>query len=111
MEEVLLEAGFKVSETYIITSELSLLVDQDVSSQLLLQCHSCLPAGLFPAMTVTDSNTPFETVIKPPIKNLFFCSSSSQHVGPGVVKLTPKNSHHRALATNVGDVSRYLLYC
>lgn len=70
VEEALLEAGFKVSETYIITSELSLLVDQNISSQLQPQCHSCLPAVLFPAMTVTDSNTPFETVIKPPIKSV-----------------------------------------
>jgi hypothetical protein len=35
-------------------------VDQDVSSQLLLQCPVCLSAALLPAMMVMDS--PSETV-------------------------------------------------
>lgn len=70
VEEVLPEAGFKVSETHVVPSELSLLVDQNISSQLQLRCHSCLPAVLLPAMTVTDSNTHFETVIKSPIKSV-----------------------------------------
>lgn len=32
------------------------LVNQDVSSQLLLQCHVCLPAPILIAMMVIDSN-------------------------------------------------------
>lgn len=33
-------------------------VDQDVNSQLLLHCHCCLPAAMFPAVTGMDSITP-----------------------------------------------------
>ncbi|KRX33252.1 hypothetical protein T09_4325 [Trichinella sp. T9] len=41
-----------------VSSLCLLLVDQDVSSQLLLQCHACLPACLpatmLPAMMIMD---------------------------------------------------------
>ena len=32
------------------------LVDQDMSSRLLLWCHACLSAARLPAMTVMDTN-------------------------------------------------------
>jgi hypothetical protein len=43
-----------------------LSVDQDVSSQLLLQPHACLPAAVLPSMMAMGSAS--ETVSKPPIK-------------------------------------------
>ena len=33
-----------------------LLLDKDVSSQLLLQCYVCLPAAMLPTMMVMNSN-------------------------------------------------------
>jgi hypothetical protein len=41
---------FPVSSLYLT------LVDQDVSSQLLLQNHACLPAGMLSTIMVTDSS-------------------------------------------------------
>lgn len=32
-----------------------LFVDKDVKSQLLLQCHACLPAAFLPAMMVVNT--------------------------------------------------------
>jgi len=43
----------------------SWLLGQDMNSQLLLQCHACLPAAMLHTMMVTDS--PSETVSQPPI--------------------------------------------
>ena len=34
-----------------------MFIDQDVSSQLLLQCHVCLSAAMLPTMTVMDFNS------------------------------------------------------
>lgn len=49
-EGVPLVADFEVSKEHVIPSDLShplyfVLVDEDVSSQLLLCCHACLPTG------------------------------------------------------------------
>lgn len=37
----------------------------DISSQLLLHCHACMPAAKIPSMM--DIDYPFETVSKPPV--------------------------------------------
>ena len=65
-----LSVGFEVSEAHARPS-VSLylqLVDQNVSSQLLLQPHACLSADMLPARMVMDS--PSRTVSKLPVKML-----------------------------------------
>ena len=54
-----LGADFEVSKSQSLNL---MLVDQDVSSQLLLHSHASLPAAMLPAMTVMDSSEPSETV-------------------------------------------------
>lgn len=51
-----LETSFEVSKPLLITSVSSLLpdVDQDMSSQLLVQHHACLPGTMLQAMTMMD---------------------------------------------------------
>lgn len=43
-----LEVSFEVAP--------SILTDKNVSSQLLLPCHACLPVDMLPTMMVIDSN-------------------------------------------------------
>ena len=49
---MLLEVGFEISKSHTIRDKHSVLClfVQDASSQLLLQCHYCLPVAKFPAM-------------------------------------------------------------
>lgn len=59
--------GFELSKAHTNPVSVCLLfADQDVSSQLLFQYHSCLPAATIPAMMTMDP--PSATVSKPPIK-------------------------------------------
>lgn len=59
--DVLLRLGLEISKAHVTVSQLFLSlclvpVDQNVSSQLVLQCHACLSTTILPAMMIMDSN-------------------------------------------------------
>ena len=71
---MLLGAGFEVSKPQAIPSFIFLylvLMDQDVSSHLLLHHHAYLPAAMFPVVIDTDS--PSGTVIPNKILSFINC--------------------------------------
>ena len=67
VEDVSQEVGFSFkSPNQIQSLSLPPSCRSDVSAQLLLQCHVCLPATILSDMVTMDY--PFETVSKPPVK-------------------------------------------